>query len=280
MRRPDLHLHTTASDGIYAPAQVAYLAQKADITFFSVTDHDTVDGIPEASKAANERGIAFVPGVEISTEGDAEVHVLGYGVDAQSPRLAAFFQQMAQERVDRARKMARKLDVLGHPVDIEEIIAKAGSSVGRPHLARALMQDGVVGSVQEAFEKYLGSRCPAYVPRERLAASEAIALLRREGAVPVLAHPALIPWPMERLLPLIKAWQEAGLMGIEVYHPANSAIYPSLDRLARQRGLLVTGGSDFHDGVGHGQIGETITAWPTACEDAWALYSAVRQDKN
>lgn len=277
MTRPDLHMHTTASDGIYAPAQVAFLAQQADITFFSVTDHDTMAGIPEAAHAADERGIAFVPGVEISTEGEAEVHILGYGVNAQSPRLASFFRQMEEERIGRAREMAKKLDSLGHPVDIDEMIASAGRSIGRPHLARALMRSGAVASVQEAFEKYLGSRCPAYVPRARLAASEAIALLRQEGGVPVLAHPALIPWPMERLLPLLRAWQDAGLMGMEVYHPANSAVYPMLDRLARQRGLLVTGGSDFHDGISHGRIGETISAWPSASEDAWALYTAARR---
>lgn len=275
MIRPDFHLHTTASDGIYAPAQVMRLARQAGVTMAAVTDHDTLDGLDQAAQAAQELHIAFLPGVEISTEGDAEVHILGYGVDPQNLHLRAFFEQQGQERIERARKMGQKLAALGYPVDTEEILRSAGSSVGRPHLARALVAAGAVSSVQEAFERFLGSRCPAYVPRERLAASEAISLLRKEGAVPVLAHPALIPWPVERLLPLLKAWQDAGLMGMEVYHPANRSAYASWERLARERSMLVTGGSDFHDGTSHGILGETIQEWPSAQEDGQALWNTV-----
>lgn len=278
MMRPDLHLHTTASDGIYDASQVARLVQKADVTLFSITDHDTMAGLPLAADAAYERGLAFIPGVEISTEGEDEVHMLGYGVKSDDPVLLAFFAEQDEERKERARAMAKKLDALGYPIPIDEIIARAGASVGRPHLARALVQAGYFPDLPTVFEKILGNHSPAYVPRKPLPASRAIILLRERRAIPVLAHPGLIKWPMERLLPMLTAWQDAGLMGLEVYHPANKGNYPAWDRLARQRGLLVTGGSDFHDGTpSHGLIGETIADWPSPGEDGWALYQAARR---
>lgn len=278
MKRPDLHMHSTASDGIYTPTQLVHFAHKADITFCALTDHDTVDGIPEAAAAARERGMAFVSGVELSAEGEAEVHILGYGVRPESPTLGRFFADLAQERIQRFRRMAEKLQAQGMRLEAEALIAQGGASVGRVHLARALMQAGYVQSVQEAFSRYLGKNCAAYVPRAPMAATKAIAFLRQEGAVPVLAHPGLLKWPAERFLPLLSVWQDAGLQGLEVYHPANARQYAWYDRLARSRGLLVTGGSDYHDGgASHGQLGETISAWPSACADAWALFDAVHK---
>ena len=275
MIRPDLHLHTTASDGVYTPTQLARLLQRSDITLFSITDHDTLSGLKEAASAAYDRGLAFIPGVEISCEGEDEVHILGYGVRAEDPVLLSFFQDQAQERRQRILRMADRLKALGMPVPVDELLEKAGASVGRPHLARAMLAKGYVDTVQEAFERFLGAGRPAYIPREKLPASRAVSLLKNQGAVPVLAHPGLLKWPMERLLPLLSAWQDAGLMGIEVYHPANRGSYALWDRLARERGLLVTGGSDFHDeSASHGQIGETVAEWPGALDDAWRLYRA------
>lgn len=277
MMRPDLHLHTSASDGVYSPEQVAQLVQRADVTLFSLTDHDTLSGLQAAADAAYDRGLAFLPGVEISAEGEDEVHILGYGVRPDDPVLLSFFEKMAQERKRRVISMGAKLSQLGFSLPIEAILDSAGESVGRPHLARAMVEKGYVGTVQEGFEKYLGRGCPAYISREKLPASQAIGLLRERGAVPVLAHPGLLHWPTERLLPLLDAWQRAGLLGLEVYHPANRGDYASWDRLARQRGLLVTGGSDFHDGDPcHGLIGETIAEWPQAGKDAWALFHTAR----
>ena len=159
-----------------------------------------------------------------------------------------------------------------------EIAREAGASIGRPHLARAMVKLGYVSSVDEAFDKYIGRGRPAYVPRKNMTATQAVSLLRERGAVPVLAHPALLKWPMERFLPMLDAWQDVGLMGLEVYHPANSENYSFWDRLARQRRLLVTGGSDFHDCTSsHGQIGETASAWRSALEDGWALFEAARK---
>ena len=278
MIRPDLHLHTTSSDGIYGAEEIARLVQRANVTMFSVTDHDTLDALPEAADAAYDRGLAFLPGVEISTEGDDEVHILGYGVRYDDEVLLSCFRQAAEDRKNRILGMAEKLKALGMALPVEDIVAHAGSSLGRPHLARAMMERGHVDSVQQAFEQYLGKGKPAYLPRTTMTAAQAVSLLRDRRAVPVLAHPGLIHWPLERLLPMLKVWQEAGLKGIEVYHPANQGSYSYWDKLARQRGLLVTGGSDFHDDTSsHGQIGETADIWPHACEDAWALFRAVNK---
>ncbi|MBR1585080.1 MAG: PHP domain-containing protein [Clostridia bacterium] len=278
MMRPDLHMHSTASDGTCTPSELARLVQRADVTLFAVTDHDTMKGLPEAIGAAYDRGLAFIPGVEISTEGDEEVHILGYGVQHDDPVLTAFFDQMAQERIDRFRTMGQRLLDLGCDLPLDEIMAGAGASIGRPHLARALVKAGYARDLQDAFQRLIGKGCPAYVPRAPLAASKAISLLRERGAVPVAAHPCLIHWPMEKLLPMLKVWQDAGMQGIEVYHPANKDMYSFWDRYARDHRLLVTGGSDYHDGTpGHGLIGETIPAWRTAGEDGWALYQAARK---
>ena len=277
MIRPDLHLHTIASDGVFSAGQIARLVQRADVTFFSVTDHDTMDALPQAADAAYDRGLAFVPGVEISAEGDDEIHILGYGVKYGDGTLTSCLIQAARDRQRRILDMAEKLKTLGMPLPMDEVLARAGGSLGRPHLARAMMERGYVESVQQAFDQYLGKGRPAYLPRATMTATQAISLLRDRGAVPVLAHPGLIRWPIEKLLPMLKVWQEAGLRGIEVYHPANQGNYPYWDKLARQRGLLVTGGSDFHDGTSsHGQIGETVASWPNACDDAWALYRAAK----
>lgn len=278
MMRPDLHLHTTASDGMLSAAEIARQVQKADVTLFSVTDHDTMAALADAADAAYDRGLAFLPGVEISTEGDTEVHILGYGVQADDPVLNAHFDQMARDRRERVLAMANRLKDLGMPLPEDQLSIPDNGSIGRPHLARAMVAMGYVDSVSEAFDRYLSKGRPAYIPRNTLSAAQAITLLRDRGAVPVLAHPGLLKWPMERLLPMLRAWMDAGLMGLEVYHPANRGNYPVYDQLARQHSLLVTGGSDFHDFTGsHGQIGETAAEWPDAGKDGWALFHTCRR---
>ena len=281
MMRPDLHMHSTFSDGTCTPWELARLVQRADVTMFSVTDHDTMAGLAQAADAAYERGLAFLPGVEISTEGDEEVHILGYGVQQDDPVLSAFFQQMEEERIQRFRTMGQRLLDLGYDLPLDEIMENAGASIGRPHLARALVAKGYARDIQDAFRRLIGKGCPAYVPRAYFAASKAVTMLRERHAVPVAAHPGLIRWPQEKLTPMLDVWQDAGLMGMEVYHPANQENYPMWDRIAREHGLLVTGGSDYHDGTpGHGLIGETIPAWRTAGDDAWALFEAVKKQKH
>ena len=275
MIRPDLHLHTVASDGICTASQVARLVQKADVTLFSITDHDTMAALPEAAQAAYDRGLAFIPGVEISTEGEEEVHILGYGVKYDDPKLNAFFSEMAAQRHARVAKMGRNLIDSGFDIPLEEVLSSAGASVGRPHLGRAMIEKGYVSSVQEAFEKYLGKGRSGYIPRDTVPASQAISLLRSRGAVPVLAHPGELNWPMEKLLPMLRVWMDAGLQGLEVYHPSNRGEYSKWEALARKNKLLVTGGSDFHDfSPNHGTIGETASEWARALSDGWELYRA------
>lgn len=277
MIRPDLHLHTNASDGVYDSSQMARLVQKAGVTLFSITDHDTISGLPLAVSAAYDRGLAFIPGVEISTEGDEEIHILGYGVKINDPVLTEAFRDAARDREERILRMSQKLEELGIPVSMDQVRAQAWSSIGRPHLARAMMEKGYVKTTAEAFDKFLGKGKPAYLPRNTMSAAQAISLLRSRGAIPVLAHPGLIRWPLEKLLPMIQVWMDAGLRGIEAYHPANQGSFAYWDRFARQRGLFVTGGSDFHDGGDvHGQIGETAASWQNACADGWALFRACK----
>lgn len=278
MRRPDLHLHTSASDGKFTVSEVARLVQRAEVTLFAITDHDTMAALPEAADAAYERGLAFLPGVEISAAADeSNVHVLGYGVNPDDPVLTAFFKQMSADRVRRIAQMGEKLADMGLPLPMDEIFSSAKASIGRPHLARAMVKRGYANDTAEAFHLYLKRGRPAYVKRNPPDAAEAISLLRERGAVPVIAHPGEIRLPKERILALLDEWKKAGLMGLEVYHPANRGNFAEWDRLARQRGLLVTGGSDFHgDGANHGSIGETASEWPSALSDAWALFHAVK----
>ncbi len=281
MRRPDLHLHTTASDGQLDVWQVARLVARADVTLFAITDHDTLSALPAAADAAYERGLAFLSGVEISTEGDEEVHILGYGVRHDDPVLNAFFRDMQEQRVNRVRLIGDKLKALGMELPIEEIIADAGSSVGRPHIGRALAARGFVRDTAEAFNRFIGNGKPAYVPRLTPTAADAIRLLANRGAVSVLAHPGEIRWPVERVLERLNEWQRAGLMGLEVYHPANRGHYADWERIAREKHLLVTGGSDFHgEGASHGMIGETAAEWPNALHDAWKLFRLAKQNES
>lgn len=278
MINPDLHIHTTASDGIRSPARIVKMAGEKGLNCIAITDHDTFSGLEEAENAAKQQGIIVVPGVEISTGGPEEIHVLGLGVKPVRDKLQAMLDHMTIERFRRFRTMGQRLrEIYGMDLDMDKIMETAGDSIGRPHLARAMIEKGYVKTITEAFEKYISRGRPAYVPREKLAPTEAIRMLKESGAVPVIAHPMLIGWPMEKFLPILDEWQKAGLMGMEVYHPANRGYYPMLDRIARERGLLVTGGSDYHDEeASHGQLGETVDEWPTHDEDAKKLLACAR----
>jgi len=282
MQRADLHIHTTASDGVYTPSKVVLRAEEKGVQLLSVTDHDTLSGIAEAQKLSNERGIAFLPGVELSAGGEAEVHVLGYGVNEKDARLNTFLDEMRQEREDRARRMLTLLEKLGMPLDADTLRTRPQDAIGRPKIARAMIEKGYVKSVQEAFERYLGNGCPAYVPRRRVPVSEAVSLLRSVKAVPVLAHPCQIKLPHAERMREVEKWLDAGLRGIEIYHPSMS----SEDRsfwlsYAVRHNLLVTGGSDFHALFDkHADIGEMIPYWKNSSEDIARLLDAVRTAGN
>lgn len=277
---PDLHLHTTASDGIFAPAQVVFKAQNENVNCLAITDHDTMSGIQEAREQAEALNITLIPAVEISTrENNRDVHILGYGVNPESERLQDLFREIRDERRNRFRAIGKRLEELHLPIPTEEILAQTGESVGRPHAARAMIKAGYVQDIAEAFDKYLEKGRPAYVKRKEHNPSEVIALLRQENAVPVLAHPTLLRLSAEMFLPLLRQWIDSGLMGLEVYHPANRSDYRSLEKTALNHRLLITGGSDFHDlkFTRHGMIGETAKEWRNAAEDVEKLLEAIRK---
>ena len=282
MLQADLHIHTTASDGVFTPSKVVLRAKQKGVQLLAITDHDTVEGLTEACDCAQAQGIQLIPGVELSAGGQAEVHVLGYGVSAKNARLCKFLSDMQNERLHRAATILEHLKKLNMPLNMDEITDETNSALGRPLIARAMVNRGYVHSVQQAFDQYLNQGRPAYVARKKLDVADAVTLLKEVGAVPVLAHPSLIRMAAADLKNAVHDWLDAGLMGVEIYHPAMT----QYDRMywlsfARKHDLLVTGGSDFHAiGDKHADIGDMTPLWNNCSEDAEKLLSAVSEAKN
>lgn len=253
MNEVDLHTHTTASDGSFTPTQLVQRGARLGLKVMAITDHDSTAGVAEAQATGAQVGVEVIPGVEINTDVPAsEVHVLGYFVDPQHAELNEKLALIREGRVGRARRMAEVLTEMGAPVDFRRILQIAGEgSVGRPHVAQALLEAGHVTSYSEAFTKYIGRNSPAYVERMKFSPAEACALIRRAWGLPVLAHPVFFD-----KYGMIKArFDEAGLpdllahglAGIEVYYSGYDAVTIEwLLALARKHGLLATGGTDFH----------------------------------
>jgi len=243
----DLHTHSTASDGALTPAQLVELALARGLRVLALTDHDSTGGIAEAVQAAVGTPLNVIPGVELSCElSEGEIHILGYWIDDQNPELQTLLKTLRDSRFRRGQRMVEKLAELGMPLDWEEVLAQAGDgAVGRPHVAKALVERGYVADVRTAFDLYLANGRPAHISRYKVAPAEAIALIRRMGGVPVFAHPTYTP-DYAGWLPAMIA---AGLAGLEVYY----ADYPlpvilELLSLCQQYDLVPTGGSDFHGG--------------------------------
>ncbi|HHT71389.1 MAG TPA: PHP domain-containing protein [Firmicutes bacterium] len=251
----DLHVHSTASDGKYTPTNIVALAASLGLSTIALTDHDTVDGLREAQAAGSLCGVQIVPGIELSTEHKGtEVHVLGYFIQPQRGALSAKLRQLRAARHRRAVEILRRLQSLGLPLSWDQIRNHlAGDVVGRPHIARALVNVGYVQSVQEAFDRYLKQGRPAYVPRYKLTPLQAIKLVHQSKGAAVLAHPGTLsdPSSLETLLEL--DWQ-----GIEVFHPDHSdQVTAVLQHIAPKRNLVCTGGSDFH---GNNLVGRNLGA--------------------
>lgn len=247
--RIDLHTHTTASDGLLSPAALVQVVQAVQLDVFSITDHDTLDALAEAEGLARPLGIRLIPGIELSAmwRKTVELHILGYFLDPADAKLLAFLRERREARRTRLHVMLSRLRLLGMVVEAEEVLACAqDGNVGRPHLARVLVQRGYVGSTDEAFARYLGEGKPVYVPRPDVTIAEAIRVIHEAGGLASLAHPAL--HNRDEAIPDLIA---AGMDAIEVYHvthtPGQARHYR---RLAERRGLLATGGSDFHGAVG------------------------------
>ncbi|MDX9833284.1 MAG: PHP domain-containing protein, partial [Anaerolineae bacterium] len=225
--RVDLHSHTTASDGGLAPQDLVARAASLGIEVLAITDHDTTTGVPAALAAARRLDIVVVPGVEISAlSGREEIHLLGYFVDVENEELQAFLGRTRVARRERAEKMLARLAQLGLAVEWERVVELAGEegSIGRPHVATTLLEAGLIHSWDEAFERWIGRGCPAYVERYKLTPEDAIDLVRASGGLPVLAHPYIYTRKGERKKDLdLKHWLprlvRAGLAGIEVYYP-------------------------------------------------------------
>ena len=249
MSRIDLHLHTTHSDGSLSPAEVLRLAHKAGVTALAITDHDIVSGIPEALEAGAELGIEIVPGVEISSRvGSTELHILGYCLRWQDLELNQRLARLRESRHSRNPQIIEQLRSLGLDVTYEEVRALAGTdSVGRPHIARLLMDKHYATSAKDAFDRYLAEGRPAYVARELPAPAEAIAWIRAAGGVAVLAHPTWAKVSGDGLNKLLTTLKAEGLGGIEVHYSTHTKRQTAeyLD-LAKRLNLLMTGGSDFH----------------------------------
>jgi predicted metal-dependent phosphoesterase TrpH len=242
-RRVDLHAHTSFSDGVLTPEALVARAIEKRLAALAVTDHDTVEAIPRARVAAGAT-LELVPGIEMSTafEG-ADLHILGYYVNPEHGGLRERLARFQKERRDRALSIVERLRELGAPVDLEAVLALAGPGVvGRPHVAEAMVQAGLVADFDDAFDRYLGSQAPAYVPRPAFSPSEAIALIHSADGVSVLAHPG-----SQMPDSVIERLRASGLRGIEVWHPqhGNSTVR-RYRALAERLGLLETGGSDFH----------------------------------
>ena len=260
MMRPDLHLHTTASDGIWDSARLARLLQRAEVTLFSVTDHDTMAGLLEAGEAGELLGVTIIPGIEISSEYmGKEVHVLGYFLTPTAKPLLEYMAWVRSARRDRTKRCIEKLRAKGFDVTFDQLSADyPDATLGRPHIARELVKLGVVSSVKEAFRKYLDEGRSCYVRREYIPFRDAIRLIRDSGGVAVLAHPLQYGFSGKELDAFIKTGAEARASGIEILYPGyTQKDQEKLYSLAEKYTLLPTGGSDFHgDNKPENPIGE------------------------
>ena len=249
MPRIDLHLHTTYSDGSHSPDEIVQFARDAGVTALAITDHDTVEGLPEAIAAGEPAGIEIIPGIELSSRYEGrDTHILGYFFDWQDTTLQTRLIEQRANRDQRNPLVVEKLNQLGLDLTYDEVKTKAGvGSIGRPHIASVLVDKGYVASTKEAFDRYLAEASPAYVERKSPDSSEVITWIREAGGVPVLAHPHWTKCKGPELIEMCSALKEAGLMGIEVFYSTHTKRQTSeYLELARKLDLLMTGGSDFH----------------------------------
>ncbi|HEV2392172.1 MAG TPA: PHP domain-containing protein [Verrucomicrobiae bacterium] len=240
----DLHLHSFFSDGTYSPEEVAGQAHSHGLAAVALTDHDTVEGCAPTSLQCEALHIEFIPGTELTAEQDGhEIHVLGYCVDVNNARLLVELERFQAVRRNRVCEMVTRLNQLNVPLESQAVFDLANCRApGRPHVARALVQAGLCGSLDEAFERFLKRNRPAWVPKFKMSAAEAIELIHQAGGVAVMAHPGL-----NRADEVIPGMAQAGLDGIECFHTKHStATSEHYLEIADRYHLLVTGGSDCH----------------------------------
>ncbi len=252
--RADLHVHSTASDGMLTPEQVVREAAKIGLYAVGIADHDTIEGIEPALAAGEDAGVVVVPGIEINTDVEKdEVHVLGYYVDHRSAPFRKQIDILRTGRYERGKRMVEQLNAVGIAITFDRVKKIAGdASIGRPHVARAIVEAGYVRSINGAFGKFLVRGAPGYVARYKLTPVEAVGLILRAGGVPVLAHPGHGKMSESMIPELVRA----GLRGIEVYHTDHTAAQSKwFRRIAEKTGMIITGGSDSH---GPGMMKNTV----------------------
>ncbi|AEH44935.1 PHP domain protein [Thermodesulfatator indicus DSM 15286] len=266
MKIVDLHTHSTASDGTLTPIDLVKEAKNINLIAIALTDHDTVAGLKDAQNMAEKLEIAFVPGVEISVkfQGPGHCHILGYFIDYENSVLKETLASLHEARAKRNILMIEKLKSLGIDISIEELKKMAGGGeIGRPHMAKILVQKGVVKDFDEAFEKYLAKGKPAYVPKARLEAEEAIKIIHQAGGLVSLAHPYYLGLDEDSLIRYVAELKNKGLDAIEAYYTDHDESYTQFClELAKKFSLLITGGSDFHGenkpeiklGIGKGNL--------------------------
>ena len=262
----DLHLHTTASDGVMRPAEIVRYAKEKGLQAIAITDHDTIDGLEEGVSEGKKMGFEVIPGVEISAKhSPGSMHLLGYFLDIDHPFLNERLQYLQKARADRNPKIVEKLNELGINVTYEEVQeASGGGQVGRPHFAQVLVRKGYVRNFQEAFDRFLKKGASAYVEKFRFTSTEALHFIREARGIAVLAHPNTLGLKgYSELENLLLQLVGEGLKGIEVYYPEHSSSeIAQYKTLAQRHGLVTTGGTDYHGiegtdldiGVGRGEM--------------------------
>ena len=262
----DLHLHTTASDGVLTPSALVRYAKSKGLQAIAITDHDTIEGLDEGLSEGERIGFEVIPGVEISADhSPGSMHMLGYFLDIHHPLLKGKLDYLQRARAERNPKIIQNLNRLGVRISYEEVVkASGGGQVGRPHVAQVLMEKGYVRSFQEAFDRFLKKGAPAYVDKVRLKSKEAISFITEAGGLAVLAHPKTVTADgsssFEKILGEL---MEEGLRGIEVFYPEHTPLeVAQFKAMAERYGLLMTGGTDYHGieketldiGVGRGEM--------------------------
>ena len=245
----DLHTHSLFSDGSLSPRELVALGLENRLRCLALTDHDTVEGIPEFLAAGEELGLFVLGGVEISTTlREHTIHVLGYGIEGSLPTLQEWLRPVQEGRANRNRVILGKLNELGIPIDAAELEAiSTDGQTGRPHFARLLVQKGVVATVDEAFGRYLAHGKPAWAPRFSYTATEAIEIIHRLGGKAVWAHPGMLHQDFAVVAAVLRELADHGLDGVEAHYPPHSrALRKRLEEAGAKLGLLATGGSDFH----------------------------------
>lgn len=249
-KKIDLHMHTTASDGASTPEELVNTCLDLGLETIAVTDHDNVTNVQKAQQFGREKGLKVISGIEISTyRGEAEYHILGYYVDIENDALLGLTEAILDSRVERTHKMIEKLTKLGYPLDFKDVQKFAtGVSLGRPHIARAMIEKGYIQEIGEAFTKDLiAGGGKAYVEKKNVLPAEAIEVILKAGGVPVIAHPYIINHGNALDKEEIARLKDVGLKGVEVYQTKhNKKITQRYKKIALELDLLITGGSDYH----------------------------------